>query len=86
MKLKLTDELDCVVVAIDRRALRVVYRGLPFTVSARTDATFAVGDIVEVACDGWYESSATPRFARLVRRRPDLVYRLFSGLPDAKMS
>lgn len=52
LKLKLTDELDCVVVEVSRRALRVVYRGLPFTISARGDAPFLIGDIVSVACDG----------------------------------
>jgi hypothetical protein len=32
-----------------------------------------VGAVVEVAHDGWYESGAQPRFARLVRRRHDVT-------------
>jgi hypothetical protein len=70
-KIKATDTLDCVVVEVRGRVARVAYAGRAF--SLRVGASpLRVGEVVEVAHDGWYESSTTPRFARLVRRRPDL--------------
>jgi ATP-dependent DNA ligase len=70
-KIKATDTLDCVVVEVRGRVARVAYAGRAF--SLRVGVTpMRVGETVEVAHDGWYEAAPTPRFARLVRRRPDL--------------
>jgi hypothetical protein len=74
-KVKATDTLDCRVIRVGEQLLQVEHGGIAFLVSARAaaDRRIAVGDVVEVAADGWFESSATPKFARLVRRRPDLL-------------
>jgi ATP-dependent DNA ligase len=76
-KVKASDTLDCVVATVDAGAARLTWRGLSFVVSARGAIAVELipGDVVEVACDGWYEASATPRFARIVRRRDDLSSR-----------
>jgi hypothetical protein len=71
VKLKETSEIDCRVIAVDARAALVEYGGRMFTVGAR--AGLAVGQVVEVLHDGWFESSSTPRFARISRTRTDLV-------------
>ena len=71
-KVKPIDTLDCTVAAADDRAAVLVYGGHRFTVSARADRKLSPGDIVEVAHNGWYEAGATPRFARIIRRRADL--------------
>lgn len=73
LKIKLTDELECVVVSVGRGAITVDYRGHVFAVSARGDRQLTVGDVVSVAHEGWQEKAVRPRFARLARRRPDLV-------------
>lgn len=73
-KVKAVDTLDCRVVRAGEDTLAVEYGGRVFVVSARAadDRRIAIGDVVEVAIEGWYESAATPKFARLVRQRPDL--------------
>lgn len=71
-KIKATDTLDCVVVEVRGRVARVAYAGRTFALRVAS-ARVAVGEVVEVAHDGWYEASPTPRFARLVRSRPDLA-------------
>jgi hypothetical protein len=68
-KIKATDTIDAVVVASGGGAIRVASRGLAWTMSGSAP----VGAVVEVAHDGWYESGAQPRFARLVRRRADVT-------------
>lgn len=71
-KIKCTDNIDAVVVAVFGRVATCSYAGTLF--SLRVGASpVRVGQVVEVAHDGWYESSATLRFARLVRSRPDLA-------------
>lgn len=70
-KVKRVETLDCVVVDAGRHALRVSYGGQLFAVSARNHGC-SVGDIVEVAHEGWMESRAHIRFPRMVRRRADL--------------
>lgn len=73
-KIKATDTIDCRVVAVGGGAARLEHGGQVFAVSARGRwSTLAVGEVVEVACDGWYEAGATPRFARIVRVRCDLA-------------
>lgn len=70
-KVKASETLDCVVLSVGRAAARLSWRGLTFVVSAK-GKTLAPGQVVEVACDGWYERRATPRFARIVSVRADL--------------
>lgn len=70
-KIKATDTIDCTVVAVDSSAAVLSYGGHSFAVSAK-GAVLVPGQIVEVKHDGWYESSVTPRFARIVRTRVDL--------------
>lgn len=75
-KVKATDTLDARVVAVESRHVRLAWGGQVFSVSARGAAArgeLAVGDVVEVIHDGWYEAGATPRFPRIVRRRRDLA-------------
>lgn len=71
-KIKPVDTLDCRVIATDARTAVLAYGGNRFTVGARADLELRIGELVEIAHSGWYEAGATPRFARLVRRRPDL--------------
>ncbi len=70
-KCKATQTIDAVVVGVDTRAVSCIYAGQVFAVS-RGKRDLKPGDQVEVALDGWYESSTTPRFARIIRRRADL--------------
>lgn len=73
-KIKATDTLDCRVLSCDAGAARLEYGGRIFVTSARGRwSSLAPGDVVEIACDGWYERDATPRFARIVRVRADLL-------------
>lgn len=74
-KVKATETIDCRVVRAGDQLLQLEYGGHLFIVSARAEADrqIAAGDVVEVAVDGWYEAAMTPKFARLVRRRPDLI-------------
>jgi hypothetical protein len=80
-KLKASETLDCRVVRVGAGVALVEYRTVLFTVSARGRGCedLAAGDVVEVAADGWYESSATPRFARITRIREDLAARAASS-------
>lgn len=73
-KIKATDTLDCRVLACEGGAARLEYGGNAFTVSARGAwSALQPGQVVEVACDGWYETQTAPRFARIVRVRVDLA-------------
>jgi hypothetical protein len=78
-KVKRTDTLDAVVVATGQGALTVEWAGRIVTVAAGAagDARIRLGEVVELACEGFYDSSL-PRFARLVRRRTDLAASLLS--------
>lgn len=72
-KIKSSAEIDAVVVALDARAMRVHWlaAGRTFAVSRPSTMTVAVGDVVEIRHEGYFDSGE-PRFARVVRRRPDL--------------
>lgn len=70
-KIKATDTIDAVCVSASAGGSTLVYAGRSFVVGSRCD----VGSVVEVAHDGWYESSVTPRFPRVVRRRADMDVR-----------
>lgn len=72
-KIKRSETLDVRIVEVGARAVRVEWRGHVFVVSAAKKAQLAVGEVWEMVADGWYETSVTPRFARLVRRRDDLA-------------
>jgi hypothetical protein len=73
-KIKNGGTLDATVLGVENGVAELAWRTLTFLVSARgrIAADLVPGAIVEVATDGWYESSTTPRFARIVRRRTDL--------------
>lgn len=79
-KCKPTESLDCRVLAVGARVLAVeVVRSQPqhggrqfFVAAAARGDRFVGGELVEIACEGWYRS-AQPRFPRLVRGRPDLA-------------
>jgi hypothetical protein len=70
-KIKQTETLDCVVVSFDARAATLCHEGTFFVVAA-ANLQLVRGAVVEVACDGWYESGTAPRFPRIVRERTDL--------------
>lgn len=72
-KIKATDTLDCRVVNVEPKHARLEYGGHTFVVSAAGRLRPAVGQVVSVAVDGWYEASVTPRFARIVSIRTDLA-------------
>lgn len=74
-KIKQTDTIDCLVLSVGPRAATLAYRGHPFVVSAagKVGRELRPGMVVECAHNGWYESGVTPKFARLVRTRPDRV-------------
>ena len=78
-KIKLTDTLDCRVVAVSPRVVRVAARGGSTQRAWRDRPTFAVGasglrvgQVVEVAHHGYY-ATGEPRFPRVVRERTDLA-------------
>ena len=72
-KIKASDTLDVVIVAVDAGAVVAIWGGHTFAVS-RGSHDVRVGETWEVRCDGMYESSVQPRFARLVRVRGDLAH------------
>lgn len=71
-KVKATDTIDAVVVAVGHQAITVTARGLVWTMAG----VAPVGAVVEVAHHGWYETSTAPRFARVARVREDLRARV----------
>jgi hypothetical protein len=75
LKIKATDTYDCPVISYQGTGCAVIkFRGVTATVSARGRwaHTFEVGDILEVAVDGFYKSGM-PRHPRIVRVRRDLA-------------
>src|SRR3990167_4836793 len=74
LKLKAVDTVDAVVSDVGTRKACLYYRGNLFTTGlpAWAKSSLKAGEVVEVAHEGFYEASMTPRFARLVRPRPDL--------------
>ena len=75
VKIKATETIDAVVVRHDRGGAVLSYAGHAFVVVCRgaVNSQLAPGVVVEVAHDGWYETSVTPRFARILRVRTDLM-------------
>lgn len=75
VKIKQLDTLDCTVIRHDRGGAVLSYAGHQFVVVCRgsVNSQLAVGAIVSVAHNGWYEASVTPRFARITRVRHDLM-------------
>lgn len=72
-KVKKTDTLDATVLVNQGGVARLSWGGQTFTVSARGRwASLVPGAVVEVAADGYYEAGATPRFARILRKREEL--------------
>ena len=65
-KIKVTDTLGCTVIAADASCSEVTTGPLTFTVPGVAE----VGSVVEIAHHGYY-ASGVPRFARIVRARPD---------------
>ncbi len=75
-KCKPGSEREAVVVAVDRKAAILDWRGIRFAVSARRRGLeLAPGAVVSFRHEGFYERSNVPRFARITRRRPDLEAR-----------
>ncbi|HEX5728474.1 hypothetical protein [Microbacterium sp.] len=79
LKVKRADTIDAIVVATGPGAVTCDWSGKLVTVAAGAarDALIQPGDAVELACDGFFDSGH-PRFARLVRARPDLAGRMAS--------
>jgi hypothetical protein len=72
VKCKPVRELDAVVLAADRRAAVLLWReSVSFTV-ANSGGYAVPGATVTVRHNGFYDDG-TPKFARIVRERPDLV-------------
>lgn len=72
LKCKPADTLDASVLSVSARQVVCSYGGQVFAVG-RGRHDVAVGDVVEVAHSGWYESATIPRFATLRRVRSDLA-------------
>jgi ATP-dependent DNA ligase len=70
-KVKPSETLDAVVLSSDGRAASLLWAGRRFAVSA-AGLVLERGQMVEVRCEGFYEGTSAPRFARIVRTRPDL--------------
>lgn len=74
LKIKEIDTLDCVVIQRDSSAAMLSWAGRQFAVSAKGKwQALQPGDVVEVACNGFYNGGKEPRFARIVRIRQDKV-------------
>jgi ATP-dependent DNA ligase len=82
-KCKAMNTLDATVISADARLAHVAWAGGTFIVSC-IGRQLEPGQVIEVACNGYYETGArlpgksygtgaTPRFARIVRARPDLM-------------
>jgi hypothetical protein len=73
-KCKPSSTIDAIVLTSDRTGLVVRIRGAStiLVVGHRAGVEAAVGDTVECEHEGWH-GTGVPRFARLVRRRPDLM-------------
>jgi hypothetical protein len=71
-KVKRTDHLDATVVEAGQRTARLRWAGGSFLQVYYKAAELRPGMVVEVKCDGYYESSGEPKFSRIVRVRPDL--------------
>lgn len=73
-KIKNTSEIDCVVVSFDSGAAQLWWTGAArsIVVSLSPNRALTVGEVVEVRHDG-FTDAGEPRFARIVRRRPDLA-------------
>lgn len=71
-KCKQTDTLDVVVIGRECGSARCLYGALQFWVNIAT-RDVCVGDMLEIAHNGWYNGGTTPRFPRIVRRRDDLM-------------
>jgi hypothetical protein len=73
-KVKPRDLLSATVTEIGRGVVVLRWSGGAFVASARFKGSedLRVGSIYDVAHEGFYEAGATPRFARIVRARPDL--------------
>ncbi len=70
-KIKATDDLTCTVVEASGGAALLAYASVRFAVAAGR-WHLEPGQLVDVACDGWYETATAPRFARITRVRVDL--------------
>lgn len=73
-KIKPTSEIDCVVLSYDSGAARLWWTSAAraIVVSRSPRRALTVGEVVEVRHDG-FTDAGDPKFARIVRRRPDLA-------------
>jgi hypothetical protein len=74
VKVKRHDLIDCTVLEVAGGLARVSYAGHSFVVSASANAAKLIrsGSVVSIKADGFFETSVTPRFARIVAHRTDL--------------
>jgi hypothetical protein len=72
MRIKQSETIDAVVASVSRTTVTCGYRGRYFNVG-RGRHIVDPGEIVEVRCDGFYETGVLPRFPSIVRVRRDLV-------------
>lgn len=70
IKIKATDTIDARIAEVDGKLALLVWAGGSFVLTRPKGA--AVGDAIEIACDGFYEATSSPRFPRVVRVRSDL--------------
>lgn len=71
-KCKQVEHLDCTVLEMESRVVRVGLGGIPPFILGRGRHQLRRGDVVEVAHEGFYPSGQ-PRFARIRRVRYDLA-------------
>jgi hypothetical protein len=82
-KCKVMDTIDATVISADAKLAHVAWAGGSFIVSC-IGRQLEPGQVVEIVHNGYYEtgarlpgksygSGATPRFARILRARPDLM-------------
>ncbi len=71
-RVKTSETIDAVVVQVARTTLTCEYRGRYFNV-ARGKHYAEVGEVVEVRCDGFYETGVLPKFPSVIRVRRELM-------------
>jgi hypothetical protein len=72
LKVKRLDTIDAIVLEAGDRIARLRWAGGTFVQPYFKAAELRVGQVVEVSCSGFYETSGEPKHSRIVRSRPDL--------------
>lgn len=71
LKIRQSETIDAVVADVSRTTIICEYRGGYFGVG-RNRLIVDVGEVVEVRCDGFYETGVLPKFPTILRVRRDL--------------